>query len=77
MINEYFLRITPPFKFKTMNVTITEIPTTTYEYKYEFTDDLGVVTRVEGIENLDNANKHIKAKLKKMKKENYNIKLIK
>jgi len=59
-----------------MKVKITEIPTTTYKYNYEFIDKLGIKTIVEGIETKEAADKHIRAKMKKLKSE-YDVEMIK
>jgi len=59
-----------------MKVKITEIPTTTYKYNYEFKDSLGIKTRVENIESIEATNKHIKAKMKKLKSD-YETEIVK
>ena len=60
-----------------MKIKITEIPTTTYIYNYEFIDDLEVKTIVENLGSLEDVERHIKAKMKKMKKEDYTTEIVK
>lgn len=56
-----------------MKVTINKQKIITYKYSYEFTNERGVLQRVEGIGSLEEAKNHISKTMKKLKREKYKI----
>lgn len=64
-------------KKKILRVEVEEIPIITYTYNYVYTDNAEVTVRVEGIESLDDVEKDLNRKIKKLSNERYKIKLVK
>lgn len=62
---------------KTLIVNVTEIANITYTYEYRYTDNKGITVRVEGFSNIEDLEKDIRSKVRKLSNDNYKIKKVK